>query len=274
MGATALLRSLCALLGAFRGHLGLCSHAVRILHLLSGVVENNVLSLDGSAAIANIGNKHIRERVELSGGGALAVNSDLGTVHVHLTVSDEVEPRPCKESLSGWCVGWDVEVVGILHWATAEIGVDNLEGLAIVVAEGDLAGSSIVAGVSSKCQVVLLASLVGSDRLERVLVVTFAREVGSFREPLASVRVMDVSMGSSLPEGLRGPVMDQSGLVFSISIISTAHIKVNRSDKMPIHTLVELASQGIWPLHFHVGHGRSSCAKGIESEGRGTHIGR
>lgn len=131
-----------------------------------------------------------------------------------------------------------------------------------------------MAGVSSKCQVVLLAGLVGSNRLEWVLVVTFAREVGSYREPLVSARFMNVSIGSSLPEGFRGPVMDQSGLVFSINIISTVHISVNQSRKMAIHTLVELASQGIWPLHFHVGHGRSSCAKGIESECRGTHIGR
>lgn len=178
--AAAVLGPLCALLGAFRRHLGLSSHAVRILHFLSGVLEDDRLSFDSGAAIADIRNKHVRKRVELAAGAAFAVDGNLGTVHVHLTVANEVEPRPSKQGLAGWCSGGDVEVVGVLHGAATEIGVDDLEGLAVVVAEGDLAGSSFVAGVSSQSKVVLLTGLVGSNGLEWVLMVAFAGEVGAY----------------------------------------------------------------------------------------------
>lgn len=109
--------------------------------LLTGVGEDDVLALNAGAVVSNVGSEHIRERVDTTLLFA-AVDGNECAVLVHLTVADEVEPRPGQEGVAAGGRGGDLEVPVVLQWAASHVGVDDLEGFAAVVAEGDLAGST------------------------------------------------------------------------------------------------------------------------------------
>lgn len=201
----------------------------------AGLGEVDVLALDGLALgrAVDVGDEDGRQAVEalsvgrVSGGvvglkvvvvisvvvhlatlaAALAANVDLGTVHVHFTVADLVEPAPGKQSLTRGSVRRDSELVLLVDGAATKDGVDNLEGLALVVRQGDLARTALVSGTTSELQRVAAARLVIGSRIERVVRVALARKVRAISRQWVGVRVVLLAIvvlveGTANGEGL------------------------------------------------------------------------
>ena len=128
--------------------------------------------------------------------GTASSDGDGRAVLVHLTVSDLVVPRPREEGLAGLGIGWDGEVVVLLQGAAADDGLDDGEGLALVVAERDLAGSAAVGSSADDADVVRLAlGEVGcrpSSVRSEIRVVAFARVVAAIGAERSLHRVVDV----------------------------------------------------------------------------------
>lgn len=121
---------------------------------------------------------------------ALAANVDLSAVHVHFTVADLVEPTPGKQSLTRGSIRRDCELVLLVYGAASEDGVDNLEGLALVVRQRDLARTTLMSGTTSEFQRVAVTRVVVGSRVEWVVRVALAREVRAISRQRVGVRVV------------------------------------------------------------------------------------
>lgn len=95
--------------------------------------------------------------------GRIALYGDLCTVHVHLAVANLVEPRPSQKSVARRRIRRNLEFVLLREGAAAEHRLDDMESLAGVVGERDLAGSSPVRGTARKLHLVLVTRSVISD---------------------------------------------------------------------------------------------------------------
>lgn len=126
---------------------------------------------------------------------AVATNVDLGAVHVHLAVANLVEPRPSKESLTRWSVRGHGELVLLIDGTATQHGMDDMEVLALVVGEGDLARATPVRSTSLQLQVVGLSRAVVSGGVERVVSVALARVVGAIGRQGTGVRVVLLAFG-------------------------------------------------------------------------------
>ena len=139
--------------------------AVQLLNIISRVGEQDVLAVGDLAAILDVGNEHVWEAVEEAGIALGAGNSEGSTVHVHLTVTDLVEPSPGKSVLAGGHILGDGELIlvrnsgvgrvaevtsGVLGGAAALNGLDDLPGRALVrlkvLRDDDLARTTAVDG--------------------------------------------------------------------------------------------------------------------------------
>lgn len=89
--------------------------------LLGGLLDLTVLGVDSSVAVAG------------------ATNGDHSAVHVHLAVANLVEPRPSEESITRWCVRGDIKLVLLRNRAVTLDGLNDLEGLTLVIRQGKLA---------------------------------------------------------------------------------------------------------------------------------------
>lgn len=82
----------------------------------------------------------------------LAIDLDVDTVGVQLTVSDSVVPEPHEDGVTGRSRGGDLDIDGVIGGgnsslqAVTEDGVDDDPGLALVVRESVLAVSTTVGG--------------------------------------------------------------------------------------------------------------------------------
>lgn len=155
--------------------------------------ESDLLALLGLtlAWAVDVGDEHIRgflegrtstsiqDRRQVASVATLlaAVDVHLSAVHVHLSVTDLVEPRPSQEGLSGWGILGDIELVRLRDRAATHYGVDDLERLALVVGQRDLAGATTVSSATLKRQLVLLARVVVGRGLEGVIGEALTREV-------------------------------------------------------------------------------------------------
>ena len=159
-------------------------------HIRAGLGVLDVKVLVGLAAVSDVGNEDLRASGEGgSGNTTLVVSSDGDgrAVHVHLAVADAVVPGPSKDGLAGLSIGGDGEVVLASERAVTDVGLDDGEAGALVVAERELArtaavgssagsghvvgltrnkGSGALAGSSAKVDVVALARIVGAGVLE------------------------------------------------------------------------------------------------------------
>lgn len=86
-----------------------------------------------------------------------ALDGDLSAIHVHLAVTNLVEPGPGKKRLSGRRIFGDLEVVLLRDWTAAEHGVNDAEGLSLVVGQGELAGSSAMGSAALQFHLILSA---------------------------------------------------------------------------------------------------------------------
>ena len=150
--------------------------------------EVHVFTFDGPAfaGAVDVGDEDLWEAVEgvcLGHGGeafrprGVAADGDLGAVHVHLAVADLVEPCPGEEGLTGWSIGGDLELVLVIQRASTDHGVDDVEGLALVVGEGDLARATIVGSAALEFNLVLLTGLIVGHGFEGVVGVSLAGEI-------------------------------------------------------------------------------------------------
>lgn len=103
------------------------------------------------------------------GSGCRSLDVDPCAVHVHLTVSDFIEPGPGEESSARRCVAGNSEVVVGSQWAGTDDALDHAEGRAVVVGKRDLTRATAVSGTASKCDVVFGASLESSGRANWLL---------------------------------------------------------------------------------------------------------
>lgn len=87
----------------------------------------------------------------------------MGAVHVHLAVSNLVEPGPREDGVSSRRVVGQGEAPGGLEGALADPRVEGLPGSALVVGQGDLAAASLVGGRAGEGQVVSASGLPGDD---------------------------------------------------------------------------------------------------------------
>lgn len=170
-------RSTGAGLAALGGQVGLVSGE---LDDLTRVGEADVLALGGGAAV-DVGNEHVGEAGSALGGRALgggaALDSDGRAVHVHLAVSDAVEPGPGEGVLAGLDAlgdgvleGSSPGAVGVLGKVAVDVGgTSTLDGLddhplgvlggLHILGQGDLAGATTVDGGALEAQRVVLADV-------------------------------------------------------------------------------------------------------------------
>ena len=141
--------------------------------------KDSLLALDGTASVSNIRREDLGQLIKLRGVRA-ALDLDLGAVHVHLAVSLDVEPAPSEQRLATGRERGDLKVPFKLEGASSHVRLDHTEGLAVIVAERDLAGASTVVVSGRKFHVVALAGgVVGNGAPGGVLMVASAGEVGS-----------------------------------------------------------------------------------------------
>jgi hypothetical protein len=144
------------------------------VHVSAGTKLNDVLARVGELEVATFGdaagglrdmrNEHVGEAVGADASGATS-NLNGGTVHVHLTVAQSVEPSPGKSVRAHWQV-WDLNLVAlgkrqlgvtglnvaslVLGWAATLNGLDDLPAGALsrvrVRADRDLARATTVDG--------------------------------------------------------------------------------------------------------------------------------
>lgn len=108
-----------------------------------------------------------------------ALDRDLSAVHVHLPVANLVEPSPCQKSFTRWRIGGNLEVVLFGDRAATKHRFDDAESLALVVGKRQLAGSSAMGGTTFQFQIIFLARRVVGNRMEGVILISLAREVGA-----------------------------------------------------------------------------------------------
>ena len=131
--------------------------------------------------------------------GARCLDSDGGAVHVHLTVTDLVEPSPSKDGITTRSVSGELEVEAGLasKGAVSDVGVDDLPGGSLVKRERSLARSPAMVGSASDGHLVALSGsplgngLAGGS--SKVLVVTLARVVGTGALERRGHAVVDVA---------------------------------------------------------------------------------
>lgn len=147
----------------------------------------------------NIGDKNRRQGIKrtrpsdktgLITLGRIALDGHLSTVHVHLAVADLVEPRPSQQSLARGRIRGHLEFVLLRKWAAAEHRLDNMEGLALIVGERDLAGSSTVGRTAGEFHLILVARGVIRDGVECIVRISLARIVGPIRRERIGVGVV------------------------------------------------------------------------------------
>lgn len=159
-------------------------------------------------------------------------------VHVHLTVANQVEPRPSEDSVTiGHIVG-DLEIVGRLQRAAANDGLDHMERGTVVVAEGQLARAATMSSGTSKGNVVGLSSLVLRNGAEwGVGMVALAGEVRAW-----------IGMSAWMPEvdAETEPMTENRR---TIGIKGARHGIVNQAG---IGFRVELAAERVGPAHLYV----------------------
>lgn len=148
-------------------------------NLLSRIGKHRVLPFHSGATITNVGHEHVGiialERIRTATG---STDHNIRAVHIHLPITHQVEPGPGKQGLTVGHIARHLEVIFGLQGASAHHGIDDFEGLAIIVAERQLAGSSTVSGGTGQRDVVGVASGVfGGGAPGGVLLVAFAREV-------------------------------------------------------------------------------------------------
>lgn len=115
------------------------------------------------------------------GRAATAADRHGGAVHVHLPVSDQVEPRPSKDRVTIGHVIGNLEIISQFQRAAAHDGLDHMERGAVVVTEGQLARAAAMGRRSGQGNVVGLSCLVLRNGAERsVGMVALAREVGAW----------------------------------------------------------------------------------------------
>jgi len=164
--------------------------------------EDDIEGLLGSASViwsvGNVGNKHIWKRIKDVVRSTRTANGNWSTVHVHLTVSNSVEPRPDEDSFTRletvWKCNWDyhirvvqTKVANSRYWAATFVRLNNLEDRVlswrVVIGDGDLTRTAAVDSTTSKakttrlswCEDVLCVwSSLGTNTTWE-----FAREVGT-----------------------------------------------------------------------------------------------
>lgn len=217
-----------------------------VVDIGTGLGEEEVLAFDGRAAVADVGDKHVGTAADGVGSttglaellGASS-DGDGGAVHVHLAVTDLVEPSPGKQSITGRSVvGESKAVAGVTHdRAVANVGVDSLPGVATIKGQRSLATAAVVGSTASDGHGVGLARSPGDNRLAlrstNELVVSLAGKVGARSR-----------------EGRRHAVVDVGG------------------------ELVELGAESRRVLHLHVSRAeRGEAKKGGSGSGKGLHVG-
>lgn len=134
-------------------------------------------------------------------------------------------------------------------------------------------------GRANNGDVVLAASVVGGDGIELVFMVALAWEVGAWN---VSVRLL---LHTPVCWNRGGNDVLTTGLErVGVGIVNVSASVLCKEDMVRYsstrgalwehckRTRVELAADGIGPLHFHVCHSRASCAEGGEEVDTGTHV--
>lgn len=73
----------------------------KLVEVLARVGELDIGAFLGAAAVADVGHKHVRQAVQIVRGAAGTSHADGGTVHVHFSVADLVEPGPGDGVVAG-----------------------------------------------------------------------------------------------------------------------------------------------------------------------------
>lgn len=155
------------------------TNTTAVFHTRSRVLEDGLLILHGATPVANIRRKHLRQLIPLPATAA-TFNLDLCAVHVHLAIPLKVEPGPREQSFAAWNRRRDCETIVQGERASALHGVDDFETLAVVEAEGELAGPAAVVGALMEFHGRALARFVRRDGAPGgVEVVASAREIGA-----------------------------------------------------------------------------------------------
>ncbi|KAI6769720.1 hypothetical protein HG530_004349 [Fusarium avenaceum] len=206
----------------------------------TGVGELKIGSLLGGAAVANVGDKHLRAvahgRCTLTGA---STNGDGGTVHVHLTVTNLVEPGPGEDGLAGGSVTGNLEVEGgsTSAGAVADVGVDDLPRLTLIKGERGLATATTVVSTTGDAHVVGITSCPVSNRStlrgteERV--VALAGEVGAAGLKRSGHAVVDVAASVGVGLGFEGGRVDHLHMCLGQTSQTEAE-----SDSVELHFVV------------------------------------
>jgi hypothetical protein len=213
--------------------------AVELLDEGTGVGELEVGGVGGAAAVADVGDEHVREGVEKARVAGGAGDGDGSALHVHLTVADLVEPAPGENVLASGEILRDVEAVlvgdiglgvvthvagGVLGRAATLDGLDDLPdgilGGVQVSGDGDLAGATAVDGSALERELLgralsegvvdaigvvgdSLAGEVGAIGLERAVVGTRERD-GAGKLDVCAGDGNQSGQGDNLSEHLEG----------------------------------------------------------------------
>lgn len=174
------------------------SVASTVLNGITWVGENNIDTLEsGTVVDTSVSDK----RCGTSQTGSTVGDGYDGAVLVHLSVTEVVEPRPCEDGFTRWCVRWDrdVEVQSVNHAATDD-GVDNVPRCSLVVGHHELTTSSAVGSCADRGNADGLTSVPARDGVHagrRVVNVSFARVLGAICRQRARHGVIDDRAGSS-----------------------------------------------------------------------------
>lgn len=169
-------------------------------NIWSWVRELDVLALDGSASVGNIGNEDAGTVRKLGGwcGTGSLIDGNGSAVHVHLAIADLVEPGPGEQRISSWGIAGDVQVefLAAAQGAATDVGVDNRPCAALIVGESSLAGSPVVGCSTLDREVGRAASIPGDDGFPfggaQIRVVSLAGEVGAVSFKRRGYAVVDV----------------------------------------------------------------------------------
>jgi len=153
----------------------------------------NVLPSWSSASVANVGLEDLWTLAEGRDIRVGTADGDWRAAHIHLPVSDLVEPRPGKDRLSRWSIGWNgvwqsvwsLDLIALsANWTSSLERLDDSKaragGWSHIVSEGNLARSTAMRGatVSGQDNLTRLSWCNGQLTL-KVVVWSHAREVDS-----------------------------------------------------------------------------------------------
>lgn len=127
-----------------------------------------------------------------------ALDRYLGAVHVHLPVANLVEPSPCQKSFTRRRVFGNLEVVFLVYRATTKNRLDDAERLATVVRKRDLTGATTMSSSARQLELVFFTGVVVGDRVERIMLIALAWEIGAVGLEGTGVRVVDRTMQISI----------------------------------------------------------------------------